>query len=274
MSRILVCVVVLLLAAECSAQSFCFLSASSYYEQVYCELQARGEARGLPPFYQFKRNDETIQATLLRRPAARIGIDLPTPKKTEVTLPEVATLPSRSVQTKTSQSATSLPATLSTETSSAGCYLRENIIDCGDSRFQLVGNRLNHRLEQDALTSSNRMDLPSFNGNAQEQQAVNLYLSRAYGQYIDRMHAIGLAGATLSYSKFVFLFYDLQEKGLDFSQRFETMYNFLKKDKASMGVSEALNPDASLSLDDCAPLPQSFWVCQKAGRNFVFAAQH
>src|SRR5690606_13960643 len=63
------------------AQSFCFLSAATYYEQVYCELQAKGAARDLPPFHQFKRNDENIQAVLLKRPAARAGIDLPRPKK-------------------------------------------------------------------------------------------------------------------------------------------------------------------------------------------------
>ena len=71
-----------LLAGQSSAQSFCFASASSYYEQVYCELQARGEAKTLPPFYQFKRNDATTQALLLKRPAGRIGIELPMPKST------------------------------------------------------------------------------------------------------------------------------------------------------------------------------------------------
>src|SRR5690606_9413842 len=68
-----------LFAGHAQAQSFCFASAGSYYEQVYCELQARGEATNLPPFYQFKRNDARTQALLLHRPASRIGIDRPNP---------------------------------------------------------------------------------------------------------------------------------------------------------------------------------------------------
>lgn len=254
-------------AAYSSAQSFCFLSASSYYEQVYCELQARGEARGLPPFYQFKRNDETIQASLLRRPAARIGIDLPAPRPaspvTRVVQPQ---LPVTRSQENVRQSAAPVDAGLT------GCTLDDHRISCGDSRYQLMGNRLNHRLVEDALTDINRMELPRFSGDLQDESAVSQYLAQAYTRYIEKMHAIGLAGATLSYSKFVFLFYDVQDKGLDFSQRFETMYDFLKKDKARMGVSEALNLDPTLVAEDCAPVSPRFFVCQKAGRNFLFVA--
>src|SRR5690554_5610586 len=72
-------------SAQSQSQSFCFASAASYYEQVYCELQARGEVKSLPPFYQFKRNDVMTQALLLKRPARRAGIDLPMPKTPQAT---------------------------------------------------------------------------------------------------------------------------------------------------------------------------------------------
>lgn len=267
MHRVLLFASTLFFAAYSSAQSFCFLSASSYYEQVYCELQARGEARGLPPFYQFKRNDESIQVSLLRRPAARLGIDLPPPTRSSST-PHLVPASVSAVPTQKN----SMHPSRATSSGLAGCQLADNRISCGESHFQLVGNRLNHRLAEGALTKDNAMDLLPFSGNLQDELAVNQYLTHAYTRYIEKMHAIGLSGATLSYGKFVFLFYDLQGKGLDFPQRFETMYDFLKKDKLNMGVSEAINPDPSLVVEDCAPVSNRIVVCEKAGRNFLFAA--
>ena len=69
------------------------------------------------------------------------------------------------------------------------------------------------------------------------------------------------------------MFFDLQEKGLDFSQRFETMYGFLKKDKATMGVSETLTPDSQLETKDCDPLAEHMWVCSRSGRNYLYLAE-
>src|SRR5690606_34628322 len=184
------------------AQSFCFLSASTYYEQVYCELQAKGAARDLPPFHQFKRNDENIQAVLLKRPAARAGIDLPRPKKK---IPTLAT--SSKVEPRiTSASSSGAPVSEQSRFSSvaptssfAGCELTENFIHCqAGTRYQLAANRLNHRLADTALTDDNRMALPIFTGDASDAHAVNRYLGSAYRQYIEKMHEIGLAGVTLT----------------------------------------------------------------------------
>ena len=67
------------LAASAKADQFCFALAATYYEQVYCQLQAKAQTKGLPPFNQFKKNDEVVQASLLKRPAERNGIKLPAP---------------------------------------------------------------------------------------------------------------------------------------------------------------------------------------------------
>lgn len=40
---------------ETNASQFCFATASSYYEQVYCELEVKGQLKNLPPFEQFKK---------------------------------------------------------------------------------------------------------------------------------------------------------------------------------------------------------------------------
>lgn len=259
-----------LIAVESRAQSFCFLSAATYYQQVYCELQAKGETRGLPPFHQFKRNDETIQAVLLKRPAARLGIDLPSPKKNsqKPVMSEARILPASDIAAQ----ASALPGSAETVVHSlAECALDEDDIICADGvSYQLTGNRLNHRLAAAALTADNQMALPVFAGSLADSLAVNRYLADAYRRYIEKMHEIGLAGATMTYGKFSFLFFDLHEKGLNFSQRFETMYDFLKKDKASMGVTEKISLDNQLRLDNCDPLSGQMLVCSSAGRNYLF----
>lgn len=271
------CLPILLAVLNAQAQSFCFLSASTYYEQVYCELQAKGEARGLPPFHQFKRNDETIQAVILKRPAARIGIHLPAPVKraTPADAPVSANNHSeaaaREPATRASPVNNTSPARLvppaGASSHLSGCELAGAAIHCADRRYQLTGNRLNHRLSPLALTADNLMALPVYQG-----QPLNRYLADAYRQYMEKMHEIGLAGATLTYSKFSFLFDDVREKGLDFSQRFETMYGFLKKDKATMGVSEKVSADQELTLADCDSLSEQLLVCSRAGRNYLYVA--
>lgn len=265
-----------LLAGQSSAQSFCFASASSYYEQVYCELQARGEAKTLPPFYQFKRNDATTQALLLKRPAARIGIELPMPKPAAKKItPKSTPQPERKLPALVEhkpQATTSPPISPKTLASST-CELNGETMHCGDQQFTLIGNRRNQRLAQGVLEAENKMALPVYHGSTSDQAAIDAYLARAYRQYIEKMHEIGLGGVTMTYGKFYFLFFDLQEKGLDFSQRFETMYGFLKKDKATMGVSETLTPDNQLEAKDCDPLAEHMWVCSRSGRNYLYLAE-
>ena len=55
-------------------------------------------------------------------------------------------------------------------------------------------------------------------------------------------------------------------------QRFETMYGFLKKDKATMGVSENRVADQQLQIADCDSLSDQLWVCSRAGRNYLYVA--
>lgn len=279
------------------AQSFCFLSAGSYYEQVYCELQARGQTRGLPPFHQFKRNDEVIQAAILKRPAQRNGIKLPAPQTPTASTAEPAALtfnasapnpktPNATPSTLPSSALTPAAPTAETavqrlEQASSPfavaaadpntCRLEQRHIDCDAVRYQLVGNRANRALAAEALTDANRMALPRFQSEDEPAQIQN-YLRHSYRTYLSKMHEIGLAGATLSYDKFAFLFFDVRSKGLDFSQRFETMYTYLKRDKKNMGVSEQLSLDELLQISDCIAVADDFMVCSRAGRNYLFIA--
>ena len=262
----------------CNAQSFCFAFAESYYEQVYCQLQARAQTKGLPPFHEFKKNNEQVQAALLKRPAERNAIKLPLPKKS---LPAVAAthnpqelltrqIPVKPQSTKPAvRSGAAEPVAAIDRISTLGldtdCQLHNNTLVCGGLSYQLLGNQANSRLKAGVLEAANKMALPEHQG-----EPLNHYLSSAYGQYIRKMCEIGLCGVTMSYGKFAYLYQDVQNKGLNFSQRFETMFGFLKKDKASLGVSEALPATTGLMLEQCAPLADDYVVCPLAGRNLVF----
>lgn len=262
----------LVFAAGAYGQSACYAMADGYYEQVYCELQARGEAGSLPPMFEFKRNDATTQALLLRRPAERAGIEVPMPRQqadTPRTRPALAPLSPEPEPAR----ATSAPAEqVAPAQALAGCELAGTVIHCPSGDYQLLGNRNNRHLAPNALEPENAMALPEFDGNMDDPAAVNRYLHRAYERYIDRMLAIGLGGVTMSYGRFAYLFEDLHNKGLDFGARFETMYRFLKQDKASMSVSEQPVMDNRLTIADCDFLNRELFVCSRGGRNYVFGA--
>ncbi|MEH6529416.1 MAG: hypothetical protein V7718_05685, partial [Porticoccus sp.] len=64
-----------------NAENFCLLLAENYYEQLYCEVKAMGQGRRLPSLLDFRRNNELTQAMLLKRPAAKVGIEVVLPKR-------------------------------------------------------------------------------------------------------------------------------------------------------------------------------------------------
>ncbi|HCS66322.1 MAG TPA: hypothetical protein DIW64_20880 [Cellvibrio sp.] len=265
-----------LIAHPVDASQFCFALATTYYEQVYCQLQAKAQTKGLPPFNQFKKNNEVVQASLLKRPAERNGIKLPAPAH-KAQPPAVIIAPQKTI-TKPQASAQRAPTnepdpaplrSVKAESKNAsGCELLGNQIHCGNRVFKSLGNKANHRLAKNALSIDNKMALPSYQGGG-----LNQYLARAYVQYIDKMCDIGLCGVTMTYGKFAYLYQDLQSKGLDFPQRFEIMYGFLKKDKASMGVSESSGAPKNLSLDKCVEITDMRYVCDHQGRNYIFEMQ-
>jgi len=264
------------LAASAKADQFCFALATTYYEQVYCQLQAKAQTKGLPPFNQFKKNNEVVQASLLKRPAERNGIKLPAPMRkvqspvATITPPKIINKPLVSGPKAVVNEPEAKPSrsTSIESKNSLGCELLANQIHCGNQKFKLVGNKANHRLANSALSIDNKMDLPTYQGGV-----LSHYLAQAYTQYIGKMCDIGLCGVTMTYGKFAYLYQDLHTKGLDFSQRFEIMYGFLKKDKASMGVSESSSAPKGLSLHNCSPLGDVRYICDHQGRNYIFELQ-
>lgn len=282
--------VILICSSPVFADQFCFASAETYYEQVYCQLQAKAQVSTLPPFNQFKKNNEQVQYSLLKRPAVRNAIKLPAPlKQSPAKPPSVQSPPIRVSVAPVSaiESAgrgirpknTSPPEperhlernSNSVEENRRGepsCQVHAAYLECEGQAYKLVGNQANHRLAADALTNANRMALPEYAGGDVEN-----YLARAYHTYLDKMREIGLGGVTMTYRKFAYLYQDLHTKGLNFSQRFETMYSFLKKDKTTLAVSERVQIPSGFSAANCAPLGSHLRVCDYQGRNFIFERQ-
>ncbi len=250
-----------LISGAAYADQFCFSYAENYYEQIYCEVKASGQGKDLPGFYDFRRNNEMMQALLLKRFSRRIGVEIKLPKSSsEKTVRKYS--PVQAVAMKPTS-----PSSLS------GCELAKNIIRCSEKgeSYQLVGNRTNRQLKPGMLSDDNRMDLPSFQGVLSSPSQVEQYLYESYQHYLFKMMDIGLGGSTLSYGKFSFLFDDLNSKGVSFSGRFETMYRYLKKDKQALSVPAKSQAPSELSLEHCYQL-NTLFVCRLGLNNWIFFA--
>ncbi|WP_461521315.1 hypothetical protein [Porticoccus sp.] len=261
MVRKMLCVLLLGLVGGVStfsqADEFCLLLAENYHEQLYCELQALGQGQDLPPLRDFRRNDSLTQALLLKRPAARVGIKVLIPKQTVAARPSIP-----------DNTTASLPS--ERDGFEAACQLKGIILHCGDSRYRLVGNQANSHLSAGALDRANKMAIPFSPDSVSDRRVLVAYLARAYRQYLTKMLEIGLGGSTFSFRKFIYLFDDVTARGLDFSERFETMFGFLKQDKQRMSVNERLPDIANLEASHCEQLDQVVAVCDGGRKNYLF----
>lgn len=235
------------------ADSLCFSMARTYYEQLYCEVRNGGYGKKLPGFYDFQRNDEVTQALLLKNPARNLGVDLIMPAKFSHPI-SVSTTP---------RQVNNVPAT-------GDCRIEGKIIVCAEKIFYYRPNQHTSKLQALALTESNRMQMPVFAGSYARADNVNNYLSIVYEHYLDKMLVIGLGEATIAYGNFAYLFHDLNEKDINFADRFEKMYGYLKQDRQVLQVNRHNELPSSLVIDDCFPL-QHYWVCQKSRKNIIFS---
>ena len=279
-SKVLGCLLLLVPISGYSG-GFCLLLAENYYEQLYCEVKAQGKGKRLPSFYDFKKNNEVTQAFLLKRPAAKLGIDVVQPKRTlklertfkleHASNPEQ---PNRSYyDANTVQTAAPIEG-MSRDDTLDQCVFKSREILCAGVRYQLMGNLANKKLVQGVLERSNRMNIPIYLGESGDQAALSHYLSQAYGQYVEKMLEIGLGGSTFSYAKFVFLYQDVTDKNIDFSGRFETMFGYLKQDKQQLAVSEKLPNNVHVSKEYCGWSGEKTVVCDGGQKNYLYRRQH
>jgi len=283
-----------LCALKCHSDKLCFTFAQTDYEQLYCEIKAQGKGTHLPAFYEFQRNNVLTQALLLKGPARNIGVDVVMPNtfrkkqnRFARTLKPITT--SAKSEKEPSFKSIDPPGIDSTNTDATNidlininstnvdamsrCHVDKNTIRCLTKNYQLIGNRSNDQLDSGVFSSKNIMDMPVFSGALNDIRAVDEYLQWSYAHYLNKMLTIGLGGSTLSYGKFAYLFDDLTEKKISFTDRFEKMYFYLKRDKQQMRVNTRVLLPNSLSLESCYPL-LSMLVCAVGTKNYVFLAQH
>ncbi|WP_250657201.1 hypothetical protein [Alkalimarinus coralli] len=274
----------------------CSVKAKTDFERIYCEIVKRGEGKTLPAFEDFKRNDATVQRLLLKRPAQKLKIILPassqgsagyaskphsaeTQPRTLASKPQTVATKARTDTPKPlkavpapSRRAQSLPDNSLAQGSLAlaQCRLAESYIQCGSRRFELVVNKPNNRLAKGVLDDQFLMGLPRYRGPASDDQEIQFYLSEIYSLYIERMIDIGLGGSTMNYARFYHTFKDLQAKGIDFSERFETMYRFLKTDKKYMTVQPVLSDKRPRHIKQCDDVSERIIVCDSDSVNWVY----
>lgn len=157
----------------------------------------------------------------------------------------------------------------STDNAMAGCSLQQMTVQCASGRYQLVGNKTNQQLSANALADEHKLALPVYSGAPGDLAALDEYLTRAYSRYLAGMLEIGLGASTMSYGKFVNLHKYITDQRLDFVGRFETMYQFLKKDKQSIGVSTKLTLAEGLVVQDCSML-ENIIACDYEASNYIF----
>lgn len=240
-------------AGSTTKYSACFNQAETYYEQIYCEIKAKDPGVSLPSFIDFKKNNEQMQALLLKRKAEALNINFTMPKK------------NNAVSRKNEKVDASTAKLDSTD-----CQYLERTIKCHDGDFSIVGNKSNSVLKLGALGSENKLGLDTFTGDRNNKTQVLDYLTKSYTRYIEKMLDIGLAGATMSFTKFYYIFHDLSDQGVDFQQRFETMYAYLKVDKRSLGVAEDINAIQDLTIAHCSRLKNNMFTCDNVTTNRVY----
>lgn len=285
----------------------CQTRASSDYEKIYCQILAQGEGSSLPAWDDFVRNNRQVQRLLLKHPASRLNISLPAVSATSS--PGVAadfgsarSTGSRAGAGATISTATGMkdnstisvvksgaPRPLSVSTSVATppvppsaslpqrqfspCQLQQTHIICANVFYHLQENVGNNRLNPEVFLSAYTLDLPEFVSAADDPVAIDRYLTDAYERYLQKMIAIGLGGSTMSYTRFYHTFMDLRARQVSFSQRFETMYTYLKKDKQQMQVKKRLSDRLPDSLSQCDRVGGEYFVCDLDEVNWVYRLQ-
>ncbi|WP_390615781.1 hypothetical protein [Maricurvus nonylphenolicus] len=259
-----------LLLLLCMAPPLWACTPHTELEKVFCQLKAKGES--LPSLEDFRRNQPRIQALLLKAPARRQGIALPkvvtkakppAPKKTVVN-----SKPEPRKASPAAQPVSSTPRQLPSSLSS--CQLQGHLIQCPRQQFRLATNRANRYLAKGALGPDNRLGLSNYQGERQNPQALKRHLTRSYERYIEKMLSIGLGASTMSFSKFYYTHDELQQLGVDFADRFETMFGYLKKDKASMAIKDSYLDALPPGIGSCNRLKDNILVCDNGEHNWVY----
>ncbi|MFL1464503.1 hypothetical protein [Marinobacter sp. HN1S83] len=247
------------------AESTCMEGAKTELEQLYCQVVREGGGAGLPSPTDFKRNDPQVQALLLRRPAGRLGLEVPDVGASAAPGGQPSQVGWELADSE--PEAESQPQGQLTE-----CRLQGQRIACPQRRFDLVTNQPNSKLTDGVLASNNRLGLGPFKGNRNDEEAVRRYLSDAYDRYIPKMVDIGLGASTMSFTAFHNAFHTMEDGGVDFARRMEQTFSLLKQDKKNLAVDTRDHDELPGDLSLCMVINRDIVVCDNVGTNWVYVS--
>lgn len=245
--------------------------ANTELEKSYCALRSKGAA--LPSMDDFRRNNTRVQYLLLKRPAQQAGIQLPllepsasiaAARSTSVSVPDVSAPLPRGRKKNLSNKRSVVVGSERSASSLGHCRLARRAIFCDSEDYQLVDNVRNSELTSGALLASNQLMLAPVRSMTPSAMTSN------YQEYLEKMLYIGLGGATMSYSQFFYTWQAAQARGDDAARRFSVMYDFLKRDKLSMGIQRQFDERLPGSLNQCMRVSVTLLVCDEGRRNWVF----
>lgn len=249
------------------------------FEKIYCQIKAKGRGDDLPEYQEFRRNPTQTQALLLRRPARKLGIQLPDSNSNKPS--SLASTPViQSQEPEIDVAAPTRPAAppaakkpVATSHSLDACALDQEVITCGTQQYELQINRSNKHLPADALGPGNQLVLPSRQSAAFAGASDHYYLSQTYVNYIEKMIDIGLADATMSFTKYVATWEDIKSNNGDFSLRFAQMYELLKQERQTNAVKSRYNNNFPESIKQCMGLSSTLIVCDNVMQNWIYRSR-
>ncbi|WP_227546017.1 hypothetical protein [Marinobacter fonticola] len=144
---------------------------------------------------------------------------------------------------------------------------------CSGRAYRLATNQPNSALADGVLDESNTLGLDNYKGDLNDEAAARRYLSNAYDRYIAKMLEIGLGGASMSFTRFYNSFHRHEAEGIDFAERMESTFSYLKQDKQNLGISGRLTEELPKRIQECAWAGRAIIVCDNVATNWIYVRQ-
>lgn len=253
---------------------FCPAHAETVYERIYCQIKTSKYAAFLPTELEFKNNMPRIQYLILKPYAEKLGIKIDKPIKTTPTRSsqrEEKTAESK--QVNHSKKAKREVSEDLNELSLGSCQMQPMLISCtGNRRYKRQLNRQVSKINPDHLSENNNLSLSNQASNDTNSKQLESFLTQQYKHYLLKMNEIGLIESALVWDKFTQIFFLTREQGVSFSNRFETMFRALKKDRRE-GLMVKVQQRIRFNLQNCQPLGATQVVCFEGSDLGLFVRQ-
>lgn len=244
----------LMFAATITSANECNFTPQTELENLYCQVSQTHPKPNLVNIYEFRKNPPKVQKLILKPHLKKMGLALPQRER------------SHKADVKTTKQADQHIS----NSQLSDCSLTGNTILCHRNTYTLLTNKSNNELSPLALSKSNRLDLPEKNSPIYTGKSDQEYLSSIYPHYLEKMIGIGLAEVTMTFTKFVATYRTIIAEKKSFSTRFETMYEFLKKDKKHNRIERNTRP-ITITIEQCYFAGRQLIVCDDVNQNWLFS---